>query len=281
MVDLSGLSREERSRVETVIRRADRPQLHRRTDLAAERVGRTDRQLRDAERLSIRTRTSGPTSARRTLRFQTPRSGHKDTTMQPSRTAAAAPHAAPRCSRPTPATTNIGDGACRQRCGVDRRQRPSRQVRAGPRAVDQRLPPGPAARRHRQGRHREDHGRGRTGPHPGHRGPAGAAGGGRGTAGHRPAVRRAAAAVRGAQGRGGHRRRRGARAVHRRRGGPAGVLRDLLQPGLRRPQPEEDGCGGVRHHAGAGPAGRAAHRQGEGDRHPAGQRQQTRSTTPS
>ena len=46
-------------------------------------------------------------------------------------------------------------------------------------------------------------------------------------------------------------RRRGARAGRRRRGRPAGVLRDVLQPGIRRPQPEADGRGRVRHHPGA------------------------------
>ena len=93
---------------------------------------------------------------------------------------------------------------------------------------------GAAARRHRQGRHRQDDGRRRPGPRARHRRPPHAADRGGGPAGHRPAVRHAAPALRGAPHRGGARRRRGAGAGRRRRGRAAGVLRDVLPARLRR-----------------------------------------------
>ena len=92
---------------------------------------------------------------------------------------------------------------------------------------------------------------------------------GRGPAGHRPAVRhRRRCRTRSAGSPSAPRRRRGLRAGRRRRGGAARVPRHVLQPARGRPGAAQDGRDRLRHHDRAGPARRAAHRQGQGGGHP-------------
>ena len=128
---------------------------------------------------------------------------------------------------------------------------------------------GAAARGHRQGRHRQDHGRRRAGAGAGRGGPTHAADRGRGPPGHRPAVRHAAAAVRGAPA--SPWRRAAARCCALAVDAEAALLEYFemfYRLGRAGPRAAQDGRHRLRHHARPRPARRAAHRQGQGGRHP-------------
>ena len=124
-----------------------------------------------------------------------------------------------------------------------------------------------AARRHRQGRHRQDDGGRGAGPRACLARPERAAHGSRRPAGHSAALRLPAASLRGAEGRRGPGQRAGPgrRRLRARRGSRAGVARvpgHVLQPAPRGPGADQARGGGLRDHPRPRPARRAAHRQG-------------------